>query len=89
MRLRFAARAEMPAIFLRNDDGSESLLNFSIAGGDVIVQRVARRFILRRGRLTGCIVNAGYPGGAPAVRSGTIATDVLRVTRGDTHEHRE
>ena len=86
--LRFAARAEMPAIFLRNDDGSESLLNFSIAGGEVIVQRVAKRLVLRRGRLNGCIVNAGFSGGGAAVRSGTVATDVVRVTRGETHAHR-
>ncbi len=86
--LRFAARAEMPAIFLRNDDGSESLLNFSIAGGEVIVQRVAKRLVLRRGRLNGCIVNAGFSGGGAAVHSGTVATDVVRVTRGETHAHR-
>jgi len=29
-RLRFAAHAEQPAIFVRNDDGTESLLNFSM-----------------------------------------------------------
>ena len=29
-RLRFAANSELPAIFLRNADGSESLLNFSM-----------------------------------------------------------
>ena len=63
-RLRFAANAEMPAIFVRNDDGSESLLNFSMDAGDVIVHRVAKRFILRRGTLTGCIVNQGFAGAA-------------------------
>ena len=40
-RLTFAAKAELPAIFVRNDDGSESLLNFSMDAGDVVIHRVA------------------------------------------------
>jgi len=47
-RLRFGAHAELPAIFVRNDDGSESLLNFSMDAGDVVIHRVAKRFVLRR-----------------------------------------
>lgn len=81
-RLRFAAHAAMPAIFVRNGDGSESLLNFSIAGDEVIVHRVARRFVVRRGALRGCIVNRGFHGNGARLRSGTIAPDVRRVTRG-------
>lgn len=81
-RLSFAARSELPAIFVRNDDGSESLLNFSADAGTLIVHRVARQLIVRRGKLAGCIVNAGYQGGGERLESGTIARDVLRVTRG-------
>ena len=80
--LRFAARAELPAVFVRNDDGTESLLNFNIENGDVVVHRVARRFIVRRGKLTGCIVNAGYSGSGERVRSGTVSPAVERATRG-------
>src|SRR6185312_6819549 len=80
--LRFAARAELPAVFVRNDDGTESLLNFNIENGDVVVHRVARRFIVRRGALTGCIVNAGYSGSGERVRSGTVSPAVERATRG-------
>jgi type IV secretion system protein VirB9 len=81
-RLTFAATAELPAIFIRNDDGTESLLNFSLDQGDVIIHRVARRFILRRGKLTGCIVNAGFLGGGERLKSGTIAPDVERERKG-------
>jgi type IV secretion system protein VirB9 len=80
--LRFAARAELPAIFVRNDDGTESLLNFNIENGDVVVHRVAPRFIVRRGKLTGCIVNAGYSGSGERVKSGTVSPAVERATRG-------
>src|SRR5579864_3594519 len=51
-RLRFGPRQELPAIFLRNDDGSESLVNFTVEGAEVIVHRVSRRLTVRRGGLT-------------------------------------
>jgi type IV secretion system protein VirB9 len=77
-RLTFAAKAELPAIFVSNDDGSESLLNFSMDAGDVVIHRVAPRFIVRRGRLTGCIVNKGFAGSGERLESGTIAPEVTR-----------
>jgi type IV secretion system protein VirB9 len=83
-RLSFAARSELPALFVRNDDGSESLLNFSIDQGDVLIHRVAARFIVRRGRLAGCIVNKGFEGSGDRLKSGTIAPDVTRE-RKDPH----
>lgn len=81
-RLRFGPQQEVPAIFMRNDDGSESLVNFSIEAGDVIVHRVGRRFIVRRGRLSGCIVNESFSGAGERLESGTLAPTVERVTRG-------
>jgi type IV secretion system protein VirB9 len=77
-RLTFAAKAELPAIFVSNDDGSESLLNFNMDAGDVVIHRVGPRFIVRRGRLTGCIVNKGYLGSGERLQSGTIAPEVTR-----------
>ncbi|HEY6454818.1 MAG TPA: TrbG/VirB9 family P-type conjugative transfer protein [Steroidobacteraceae bacterium] len=79
--LLFGQRAEQPAIFVRNDDGTESLLNFSIESGEVIIHRIARRLILRRGALTGCIVNKGFSGIGERLPSGTIAPDVRRTSR--------
>lgn len=55
--LRFRKHAELPAIFLRNDDRTESLVNFTVGTEQVIVHRVAPQLVLRRGRLVGCIVN--------------------------------
>ena len=81
-RLRFGAHAELPAIFVRNDDGSESLLNFNMEAGDIVIHRVARRFVLRRGLLKGCIVNKSFDGGGERLDSGTISAEVERVTQG-------
>jgi type IV secretion system protein VirB9 len=83
-RLRFGARAELPAIFVRNEDGAESLLNFSMEDGEVVVHRVAQRLILRRGGLTGCVVNKGYAGSGEQLQSGTVAPGVQRERRGAT-----
>jgi type IV secretion system protein VirB9 len=77
-RLTFAAKAELPAIFVRSDDGTESLLNFSMDAGDVVIHRVASRFIVRRGRLTGCVVNKGFVGSGDRLESGTITPAVTR-----------
>ena len=81
-RLRFAANADLPAIFVRNADGSESLLNFNMDAGDVIVHRISRQFILRRGTLTGCIVNKGFRGGGLRLESGTVTPEVEREVPG-------
>jgi type IV secretion system protein VirB9 len=81
-RLRFAAHADLPAVFVRNADDTESLLNFSMDAGDVIIHRVAKRFVLRRGRLTGCIVNQGYSGGGLRLETGTITPNVERTVPG-------
>jgi type IV secretion system protein VirB9 len=80
-RLRFDPHAELPAIFIRNDDGSESLLNFTVDDGELIIQRTARQFTVRRGRLEGCILNQGYTGSGQRVESETVAPAVERVTR--------
>jgi type IV secretion system protein VirB9 len=81
-RITFAANTELPAIFVRNDDGTESLLNFHVEAGDMVVHRVAERLILRRGKLTGCVVNKGFAGSGLRLESGTVAPGVVRDRRG-------
>jgi type IV secretion system protein VirB9 len=79
--LRFNPRGELPAIFVSNEDGSESLLNFSLQSGEVVIHRVAARFVLRRGKLQGCVVNKGFVGTGRELQSGTVVPDVERATR--------
>jgi type IV secretion system protein VirB9 len=81
-RLRFAANGDLPAIFVRNEDDSEALLNYSMDDGDVVIHRVARRFILRRGKLVGCILNKGFSGGGLRLDSGTVTPEVQRRVQG-------
>ena len=78
--IRFGARQALPAVFVLGADGSESLVNFSVHRGDVVVQRVVRRLVLRRGRLAGCIVNKAFQGDGARLKSGTVSPRVHRLT---------
>jgi type IV secretion system protein VirB9 len=83
-RIRFSKRGELPAIFVRNEDASESLLNFSIeaATGEIVIHRLAAAFLLRRGRTVGCIVNRSYAGSGERLPSGAAVPEVTREVRG-------
>jgi type IV secretion system protein VirB9 len=82
-RLRFGAKSEQPAIFVENDDGSESLLNFSMEGDDVVVHRVVRELVVRRGRLAGRVFNKAFSGSGERLESGTVSPGVERAVPGD------
>ena len=81
-RLRFAAHSEFPAMYVKNDDDSESLLNFTVEGEDVVIHRVSHRFVLRRGRLVACIENRSFDGGGERLQSETLVPGVERQTKG-------
>jgi len=87
--LDFGPRAEMPAIFVRNDDGSESLLNFSVEGEEVVIHRIAHRLVLRRGALTACILNKGYGGSGERLPSGTVAPQIERRRKAEQYDAAE
>jgi type IV secretion system protein VirB9 len=80
-RLTFGSRAEIPAVFVRNADDTESLLNFSMDGDVVVIHRVAPKFVIRRGSLTGCIVNKGYQGAGERLKTGTVSREVDRARK--------
>jgi type IV secretion system protein VirB9 len=83
--LRFSAGRELPAMFVQNDDGTESLLNFSVHDGEVVIHRVVQRLLVRRGSLHGCIVNRGFVGAGRELPSGTISGEVERAIRKPVH----
>ena len=79
--IHFGARQALPAIFVLGEDGSESLVNFSVHQGDVVVQRVVRRLVLRRGKVKGCIVNEAFRGRGERLRSETVSPNVERLSK--------
>jgi type IV secretion system protein VirB9 len=81
-RLRFAAHSEFPTMYVKNDDDSESLVNFTVENDEVVIHRVARSFVLRRGKLVACIQNRSFDGGGERLKSETLVPGVERVTKG-------
>ncbi len=81
--LTFAASAELPAIFALAEDATESLVNFSVHDGRIVIHRVAKRLVLRRGKLTGCIINRSFAGGSASRPTQTISDEVERAVVGE------
>ena len=79
LRLQFAPHAELPAIYASSTDGTESIVNTSIENDTLVLHRLAPRFVLRRGRLVGCVVNRADVAGRRA-SSGTVQDGVRRET---------
>ncbi len=57
---QFSRNAEIPAIFIVDQNGNESLANWSMKGPYVVVSRLARQFSFRNGRVMSCIFNDNY-----------------------------
>ena len=81
-RLIFPARAEIPAVFVKNEDGTESLVNSSVEADQLVLHRVANTFVLRRGRLVGCVTNHSFSGGGIRLPTGTVSESVERTNVG-------
>ena len=64
--LQFERQDTTPSVFVVDEDGHESLINFNIQGDYLVIERVGRQFTLRDGDIATCIFNEAY-----AVESGT------------------
>ena len=85
-RLRFGARSEFPTIYVKNDDDSESVVNFSVEKDEVVIHRVVRRLVLRRGQLVACLENRSFDGGGAYLETETVVPGVERRTKGEPSE---
>ncbi|HEY5072266.1 MAG TPA: TrbG/VirB9 family P-type conjugative transfer protein [Caulobacteraceae bacterium] len=62
---QFADAADYPAIFAIGAEKGEAVVNFSIHDGYLVVDQIARGFVLRRGTETTRLYNDGYRSTAP------------------------
>jgi len=60
----FNEKTDIPAIFVADDKKQESLVNFHKQGNYIVVQRLAKHFVLRQGNLVTCVYNEHF---APAL----------------------
>ena len=75
--LVFGPQQSLPAVFARERDGTEALVNFTVRGTAVILHRVSEHWVLRRGRAVGCLrgpapgtASSGSPDGSPGPADG-------------------
>lgn len=81
----FANNREMPAVYVINPDGSESLVNTHIdpeRSGTIVVHKVARQLVLRKGAAVACIFNKTYDSDGIGNPAGTTVRGVERVVKG-------
>ena len=62
---RFPDGASLPAIFAQEADQSEAVVNFHQRDGYIVVDRLARGFVLRRGKEETRIFNDGFKEAVP------------------------
>ncbi|MBZ9764773.1 P-type conjugative transfer protein VirB9 [Mesorhizobium sp. CA8] len=79
----FVGNQEMPAIYIENSDGSESLVPKSVDGNLVLVHAISRKFILRRGGDVLCVFNEAYDRVGIDPDTNTTSPSVERVVRSD------
>jgi type IV secretion system protein VirB9 len=77
----FVGNQEMPAIYIENSDGSESLVPKSVDGNLVLVHALSRKFILRRGGDALCVFNEAYDRVAINPDTNTTSPSVERVVK--------
>ncbi len=81
LRLTFPPQSELPAIFVAEPDGSESLVNFHVENDTVVIHRLAPRFVLRRGGAVGCVVDRADHRVVRRAAGGTVNPDIDRTVR--------
>jgi type IV secretion system protein VirB9 len=79
--------ASTPALFVLSANGTESLANFNVREGYVVVEQLAPRFLLRNGADVTTVINQGWrepaPGpDAPQPHDAKTAREALRISGG-------
>ncbi len=63
----FKAQEDRPAIYAVDPDGQEAVINARERQGLVVIDRIAKSFVLRRGSEVTTIYNDGFPGSEPSM----------------------
>lgn len=84
--LTFSNNRDMPAVYIVNPDGSESLVNTHINpkhSDTVVVHKVSQRLVLRKGASVACIYNKSFDKDGISNTTGTTIYGVERVVKGE------
>lgn len=82
--LKFTNNRDMPAVYEVDEKGNESLINTNVIDGNtIVVQRLVRRLMLRKGDAVASVINKSFDlNGGTDNTTGTVAPDVERVIKG-------
>lgn len=72
---------ELPAIYKKMPDGTESLVNMHVEGSQVVVHETASHFVLRLGQSVLGIDNRGFDAQGSFNRLGTSAPGAVRIVK--------
>lgn len=79
--LRFPGSQEIPAAFVINSDGRETLASGSMRGNQLVLQTTAAKIILRKGRAVACLENRSFNWYGVDTPTGTTSPSVQRVIK--------
>lgn len=82
--LTFTNNRDMPAVYSVDEQGNEALINTNVIDGNtIVVQRLVRHLMLRKGTAVASVVNKSFDlnGGIDNL-TGTVSPDVERVIKG-------
>jgi type IV secretion system protein VirB9 len=79
--LKFPGQRDIPAAFQVLGDGSEALVNTRMEDDLMVIDRVARRFVLRAGSAVVGLWNDGFDLDAPASGQGATVPGVTRALK--------
>lgn len=79
--LTFSSAHSLPAAFIIEPDGSESIADFHVEGDTLVLHLVAQKIILRRGNMVAGISNRSVPFGGQHSPTGTVSDKVQRIVR--------
>ncbi|MEY3201044.1 MAG: hypothetical protein RIR70_594 [Pseudomonadota bacterium] len=84
--LTFSNNRDMPAVYAMDKDGNESLINTHVVNGNtIVVQRVVKQLVLRKGTAVASIWNKSFDmNGGTDNTTGTVSPEVERVIKGSS-----
>ncbi|MDR2031370.1 MAG: P-type conjugative transfer protein VirB9 [Azoarcus sp.] len=82
--LTFTNNRDMPAVYSVDEHGNEALINTHIIDGNtIVVQRLVRHLMLRKGNAVASVVNKSFNlDGGVDNDTGTVSPDVVRIIKG-------
>lgn len=81
--LRFPGSQEIPAAYVVNSDGAETLANGTMRGDQLVLQTTAAKIILRKGGAVACLENRSFNWYGIPNTTGTTSPSVRRALRDD------